>query len=224
MSTAVHGESGNFWNKFKTSTKSISSSFSQLSVKPELDGDSPTSTIVHKALVKHYKNQEPFTGFPSWLGHKEDLPNEQKILKKQTEHLEKQQRVHEKQVKKEQYPSGFTSLRRAATSVTESVSQTQDPQRKSVSYERRSRPSDAFQGIYNSESPESYAKDSSTTSVSSTDNNIPSRSSSGRINRLGRPSWSQASGNTGNQENTRPELTSQSSLLMTERLRRKTRT
>ncbi|SMN21608.1 similar to Saccharomyces cerevisiae YNR049C MSO1 Probable component of the secretory vesicle docking complex, acts at a late step in secretion [Maudiozyma saulgeensis] len=223
MSSAVQGESGNFWNKFKTSTKSISSSFSQLSVKSEVDGDSPTSTIVHKALVKYYKHQEPFTGFPSWLGHKEDLPNEQHILKKQNEHLEKKQREQEKQMKKEQQPSGFTSLRRAASSATESVSHPHDTQRKSVGYERRARPSDAFQGIYNSESPEDYAKSSSTTSVSSSDGHIPSRSSSGRVNRLGRPSWSQNPGATGNQENTRPELTSQSSLLMTERLRRKTR-
>lgn len=80
----AHQSSGNLWHKFRSSTKSLSSSLSNLSIKSETDGDTPTSTVVHKALVKFYKNQEPFTGFPGWLGHKEDLPNEQKILKKQS--------------------------------------------------------------------------------------------------------------------------------------------
>lgn len=75
--------SSNIWSKFRTSTKSLSNSLSQLSIKPETDGSTPTSTVVHKSLVKFYKHQEPFQGFPGWLGHKEDLPDEQKILKKQ---------------------------------------------------------------------------------------------------------------------------------------------
>lgn len=225
MSYSNTDDSGNFWNKFKTSTKSISSSFSQLSVKAETDGDTPTSTIVHKALVKYYKNQEPFTGFPSWLGHKEDLPDEQKILRRQTEHMEKQQREHEKQVRKEQNPSGLGSLRRAAASVVESSNQSEEPQRKSVGYERRARPSDAFQGIYKGETPEDYAKNGNTSGASpANENRAPSRSSSGRLNRLGRPSWSQMSNsNNENHDNARPELKSQSSQLMAERLRRKTR-
>lgn len=77
-----HGSS-NIWSKFRTSTKSLSNSLSQLSIKPETDGSTPTTTVVHKSLVKFYKRQEPFQGFPGWLGHKEDLPDEQKILKKQ---------------------------------------------------------------------------------------------------------------------------------------------
>lgn len=83
MSTASNHGSGGLWDKFRSSTKSLSSSISNLSVRTESDGDSVTSTVVHKALVKFYKEQEPFTGFPGWLGHKVDLPNEQKILKKQ---------------------------------------------------------------------------------------------------------------------------------------------
>ncbi|AQZ13362.1 MSO1 (YNR049C) [Zygosaccharomyces parabailii] len=77
--------SQNIWHKFRSSTKNLSSSFSGLSMKSESDGDTPNSTLVHKSLVKFYKNQEPFTGFPGWLGEKEDLPNEQKILKRQSE-------------------------------------------------------------------------------------------------------------------------------------------
>lgn len=84
MSTSADN-SQKFWNKFKYSTKSLQSSFAGLSLRSESDGDSPTSTVVHKTLVKFYKNQEPFTGFPGWLGEKEDLPNEDKILKKQAE-------------------------------------------------------------------------------------------------------------------------------------------
>lgn len=83
MSAHSEHASGGLWHKFRSSTKSLSSSLSNLSMKTESDGDSPTSTVVHKALVKFYKHQEPFTGFPGWLGHKEELPNEQKILKKQ---------------------------------------------------------------------------------------------------------------------------------------------
>lgn len=80
-------ESGGFWNKFKSSTKSLSSSLSQLSLKSEHDGDTPTSTLVHKALVKYYTKQEPFQGYPDWLGHKEELPNEEKVLRKQKGHV-----------------------------------------------------------------------------------------------------------------------------------------
>lgn len=77
---------GKFWSKVKSSTKSFSSSFAQLSLKHERDGDTPTSTVVHKALVKFYASQEPFQGFPDWLGHKEELPDEQKVLRKQKHH------------------------------------------------------------------------------------------------------------------------------------------
>lgn len=83
MSSTSEHSSGGLWHKFRSSTKSLSSSLSNLSMKTESEGDTPTSTVVHKSLVKFYKHQEPFTGFPGWLGHKEDLPNEQKILKKQ---------------------------------------------------------------------------------------------------------------------------------------------
>ncbi|CUS23414.1 LAQU0S09e04214g1_1 [Lachancea quebecensis] len=83
---ANYQKSGKFWSKVKSSTKSFSSSFSQLSLKQERDGDTPTSTVVHKALVKFYSTQEPFQGFPDWLGHKEDLPDEQKVLRKQKHH------------------------------------------------------------------------------------------------------------------------------------------
>ncbi|CAR21346.1 Protein MSO1 [Lachancea thermotolerans] len=85
-SPAAYQKSGKFWSKVKSSTKSFSSSFSQLSLKQERDGDTPTSTVVHKALVKFYSTQEPFQGFPDWLGHKEDLPDEQKVLRKQKHH------------------------------------------------------------------------------------------------------------------------------------------
>lgn len=80
----------NFWNKFKASTKSLSTSFAGLSVKEEKDGDTPDSTVVHKALVNFYSRQEPFTGFPGWLGERQSLPNEQKLLRKQERYLEKQ--------------------------------------------------------------------------------------------------------------------------------------
>ncbi|AGO10568.1 AaceriABR115Cp [[Ashbya] aceris (nom. inval.)] len=64
------------WNKLKSSTKSFSSSLSQLSIRNDRDGDTPTTTLVHKALLKYYKKREPFVGFPEWLGHTEDLAEE----------------------------------------------------------------------------------------------------------------------------------------------------
>lgn len=108
MSATTSQNSGGLWNKFRSSTKSLSHSLSNLSVRTETDGDTVTSTVVHKALVKFYKDQEPFTGFPGWLGHKDDLPNEQKILKKQNHvssnpisngfhHLRKASSDHKKQ-------------------------------------------------------------------------------------------------------------------------------
>nr|CAQ43253.1 Protein MSO1 [Zygosaccharomyces rouxii] len=85
MSASSDHSQHHFWSKFRSSTKSLQSSLAGLSLKGESDGDSPNSTVVHKTLVKFYKHQEPFTGFPGWLGEKEDLPDQQKILKKQAE-------------------------------------------------------------------------------------------------------------------------------------------
>ncbi|CCE65785.1 hypothetical protein TPHA_0M02110 [Tetrapisispora phaffii CBS 4417] len=90
-----NSDSDNLWNKFTKSTKSISNSLSQLSVKSDSDGNSIETTLVHKALVKYYQNQQPFQGFPGWLGHKEDLPDENKILKKQMGQQEKLQKKSE---------------------------------------------------------------------------------------------------------------------------------
>ncbi|SCU92556.1 LAME_0F00474g1_1 [Lachancea meyersii CBS 8951] len=86
MSASASQKPTRFWSKVKSSTKSISSSFAQLSIKQERDGDTVTSTVVHKALVKYYTHREPFEGFPDWLGHKEELPDEQKVLRKQKMH------------------------------------------------------------------------------------------------------------------------------------------
>lgn len=201
--------SGKFWNKFKTSTKSLSSSFPHVSTKIETDGDSPTSTVVHKALVKYYKNQEPFTGFPGWLGHKEDLPDEQKILRKQTEQLEKQNRQH----------SRFSDFK---TSVASAHPTQQHPHY--ASFERRTKASTAFHNIYSNE-PEQNRSESEP--IENNTNQLSTRSSSSRSNRLGRPTWSSnstpVSRSGSNNENIRPELSYQSSQLMTERLRRKAR-
>ncbi|QLL31132.1 hypothetical protein HG536_0A09490 [Torulaspora globosa] len=105
MSATANQSSGGLWNKFRSSTKSLSHSLSNLSVRTETDGDTVTSTVVHRALVKFYKDQEPFTGFPGWLGHKDDLPNEQKILKKQNH------------VSSNPISSGFHHLRKVSTDL-----------------------------------------------------------------------------------------------------------
>lgn len=71
------------WGKFKGATKSH---------KTEKDGHSITSTVVHESILKYYESSEPFQGFPGWLGAKEELPDEQKILRKQNENIAKHQR------------------------------------------------------------------------------------------------------------------------------------
>lgn len=71
------------WGKIKSTTKSH---------KAEKDGNSVASTVVHESLLRYYESLEPFQGFPGWLGAKEDLPDEQKILRKQNEHIARHQK------------------------------------------------------------------------------------------------------------------------------------
>lgn len=203
MSIAGNNQgSGNLWSKFRTSTKSLSSSLSHLSIKTEADGDTPTSTLVHKALVKYYKNQQPFTGFPGWLGHKEDLPDEQKILRRQTEHLEKQAN-----------PSGFSHLRKVTSEYTSS-----QIQGKPQPLERRRTAGMTFHSIY-SKSNENQVENSRSQSQP-----IPNEPNSAQ-SRIGRnaASWNmnQQRSEPDNKENMVPPLVSRSSShLMSERLRR----
>lgn len=138
MNLPSNQSSGSLWHKFRSSTKSLSSSLSNLSIKGETDGDSPTSTVVHKSLVRFYKNQEPFTGFPGWLGHKEDLPNEQKILKRQSHGGSNR------------ISSGFNHIRKASLDHKKSHSKGH-----SLFNEQEDQTSAgmAFHRIYNSDSP-----------------------------------------------------------------------
>ncbi|AJT01808.1 AQG_2a_G0047800.mRNA.1.CDS.1 [Saccharomyces cerevisiae] len=110
MSQVSHSQegSGRFWNKFKSSTKSLSTSLAHLSIKAEKDGDTVNTTLVHKGLVKFYENQHPFQGFPGWLGEKEDLPNERKILDTQVKHdMKKQNSRH--------FSPSFSNRRKASS-------------------------------------------------------------------------------------------------------------
>lgn len=67
---SLHHDRGNFWTKVRSSTNKISSSLANLSIRSEHDGDSPNSTLIHKALVNHYvsKNEQ----FPQWLGEEQE--------------------------------------------------------------------------------------------------------------------------------------------------------
>ncbi|CCF57471.1 hypothetical protein KAFR_0C04800 [Kazachstania africana CBS 2517] len=211
MSTlASNQSSGNIWSKFRTSTKSLSSSFANLSLKTETDGDSPTSTVVHKALVKYYKHQEPFTGFPGWLGHKEDLPSEQKILQKQNEHIAKQNR-----------PSKFANIRRAATDIKAHhlSSSSQEPDL----VHHRTTAGREMHNIYNKDSSSSYTDDFSSREFTSTA--APLRSSSSRGPRVARPMWTDSTPAShmpsGANESSNRETTPTSSQLMTARLQQR---
>ncbi|SCU92763.1 LAFA_0F12706g1_1 [Lachancea sp. 'fantastica'] len=129
MSSTSAQKPTRFWNKVKSSTKSFSTSFAQLSIKQERDGDTPTSTVIHKALVKYYTHREPFEGFPDWLGHKEELPDEQKVLRKQKLH------THDPR-------STAQQLSTKSSSHTEPVSRTAPSQRVTAGTD--------FRGIYKS--------------------------------------------------------------------------
>ncbi|CAM9021975.1 unnamed protein product [Wickerhamomyces anomalus] len=67
---SLHHDKGNFWTKVRSSTNKLSSSLANLSIRSEHDGDSPNSTLIHKALVNHYvsKNEQ----FPQWLGEEQE--------------------------------------------------------------------------------------------------------------------------------------------------------
>ncbi|CAI4050541.1 Mso1p SKDI_14G3710 [Saccharomyces kudriavzevii IFO 1802] len=138
MSQILHSQesSGRFWNKFKTSTKSLSTSLAHLSIKTEKDGDTVDSTLVHKGLVKFYENQHPFQGFPGWLGEKENLPNERKILDTQVKHdMKKQSSNH--------FSSSFSQRRKASS---EDPMNAPAPNESAPEYTPASK---SFQDIYN---------------------------------------------------------------------------
>lgn len=70
-----------FWSKVRSGTSKISSlstSLGNLSLRTEHDGDSINSTLIHKALVKHYR--ETGQSYPEWLGVSpdEEPPQESK--------------------------------------------------------------------------------------------------------------------------------------------------
>ncbi|CCH61564.1 hypothetical protein TBLA_0F00200 [Henningerozyma blattae CBS 6284] len=111
--------SGNFWDKVKSSTKTLA----YISSKEEKDGDATNSTVVHNALVKFYEEQVPFQGFPGWLGPKEDLPDEQKILRKQERDQEKMREKEEKKAMNGNRPfaSGFDQLRKIRSPQEQTV-------------------------------------------------------------------------------------------------------
>ncbi|CAI4036147.1 hypothetical protein SMKI_14G3660 [Saccharomyces mikatae IFO 1815] len=193
--------SGRFWNKFKSSTKSLSTSLAHLSIKTEKDGDTVNTTLVHRGLVKFYENQHPFQGFPGWLGEKEDLPNERKILDTQVKHDMKKQSSHH-------LSSSFSHRRKASS---------EDPMDAPTSNEgapEYTPASKSFQGIYNN-----HTSASSTTPRRASSR--PTRPSAGQEFRasLGRSKTS-GSFNTSSTP-TPPPDTSSGVMAMKDRLKRR---
>ncbi|CCC67117.1 hypothetical protein NCAS_0A05590 [Naumovozyma castellii] len=211
--TTEHG-SNNIWSKFRSSTKSFSTSFASLSVNSEKDGDSPTSTLVHKSLVKFYKNQEPFQGFPGWLGHKEDLPDEQKILRKQaqshhstaTSSSGSGETTHGHH-KSSSFASG---LRHSVADKLSSSSSSSMPEVASAPV--RTTAGMSFHNIYN--------KDTSATSGAISQRGDPQQQRPQYASRLHESESGIAQSSNTTPERPRPNLSTSSSLLMRERLRR----
>ncbi|QEU59524.1 Mso1 [Kluyveromyces lactis] len=154
--------SGNLWSKVKSGTKSLSSSIQHLAVKTEHDGDTPNSTLVHKALVKYYSSQEPFQGFPAWLGHTGDRPEEK--LSGSV---------------KQKITGPFSSSNRHSSGA-EKVSQSETPvsteESRSVP-QRRTPGSSAFRGLVSSSNSNVTSQASST--LSNASHNFMSEPSSG---------------------------------------------
>ncbi|OBA27442.1 hypothetical protein HANVADRAFT_52195 [Hanseniaspora valbyensis NRRL Y-1626] len=71
----------------------------------EKDGDSIESTVVHKSLIKYYKNlkkeyPEKFEGYPSWLGYedKEEQEEEERMEKEKQKRLAEEKLAEENRV------------------------------------------------------------------------------------------------------------------------------
>lgn len=222
MSAVSPNQRTGFWGKVKTSTKSLSSSLSHLTEKTETDGDTEDSTVVHKALVKFYESQDPFLGFPAWLGEKENLPDEQKILRKQAQQAAKSAATAGTAATTSnnepsgrgaisKLSSGFMGLRMSSSSSKSGS----DPQ---ASPERRTTAGMAFHNIYSKESPGLSPSNSPET----TPGRFSSESSpSKRLGNTLGAGYSRSTANTtsSSEGTTAPVLVRNPSQLMTERLR-----
>lgn len=220
-------DTDDLWSKLKHSTK-------QLSSKPEKDGDSPTSTVVHEALVRYYKKQEPFQGFPGWLGHKEELPDEQKILKKQTEQLAKQSK-----------PSKLKNLKEATSEImtahsppigvhrhTHSEQGQQRPHHDDSGVSRRKTAGMGFRSIYQSKNnqpvslspPENVQTPLQQRSAPASSTGNPyANMSSGPQNHRQTPSWASSGSQNSYPQSANVTASPQSSSdLMSARLKRRT--
>lgn len=223
-------DSSGLWDKLKTSTKQLSSS------RSEKDGDSITSTVVHEALVRYYKKQEPFQGFPGWLGHKEDLPDEQKILRKQNEQLAKQakpSKLHNFKEATSDYVSAHSPP--IGNRHSSSGESTQRHTSSDSTLPRRRTAGMGFRAIYQSQSsnntsllpPETpNTTQQSRPSSSSSGENPYANMSAGSQRHRQTPSWASSNSQNSSSSNpsmNRPSMSQQtSSDLMSERLKRRT--
>jgi hypothetical protein len=80
-----------FWHKVKSSTKTITSTLGNLSLRTEHDGDTAESTLIHKALVRHYTEQGK--GYPEWLGHVEEKQPVQSVHQQPDQQQQQHQRT-----------------------------------------------------------------------------------------------------------------------------------
>lgn len=109
----------NFWSKVRSSQQKLTSSLGNLSLKTEHDGDSPESTLVHKAIVKHFK--ETNQRFPEWLGVVEEPQRQQHYQNQQAEIVQQQAiQRHDRHQRSQLQPQDQSPpiLRRAAPSAS----------------------------------------------------------------------------------------------------------
>lgn len=78
----------NFWSKVRSSTNKLSSSLANLSLRTEHDGDTPETTLVHKAIAKHFR--ESGQRYPEWLGVV-DEPHQQRQQQQQSQSQQQEQ-------------------------------------------------------------------------------------------------------------------------------------
>lgn len=113
-------DKNNFWSKVKTSTKTITTSIGGLSLRSEHDGDSPESTLIHKALVRHYT--EEGRGYPEWLGHVEVKQARQEV---QQQPSYEAQSVPSRYQPQQQYRPDLNKYRRATSFKEENTQASQ---------------------------------------------------------------------------------------------------
>lgn len=138
----------------KSSTKNISSSLANLSIKTEHDGDSPESTLIHKSIVHFYDEQQGSQGYPRWLGEEENEKKRHSFTQslQNATHIDTHLHQSHQQQQQHQHPQEYTN-RSSSNSGTSRWMRKDTSLSTNSSATTKPSTSSTFKSIYNS-SPE----------------------------------------------------------------------